>query len=186
MFNSTMYYTFFASALLIYGISLNRLLTLSATPIIVLQSFLKSLGCSLGTTILTYAIMTQFLVRHGIGELYPFVAILVFVAISGIIELCVAIGLKHSITEFSLPMLSSILALNEAKSFPQVILICASCVCAFYLLYIILCALRRRISIFSPAYGLRIYGLLMVSLGVIAVAVFAWQNSWIVLLKGAL
>lgn len=186
MFSSIMYYTFFASALIIYGISLNRLLTLSAPIPVIVQSFLKTLISSAATTSLTYVLSMSFLVNYSLAEMYPFFAVLIYIAVSGLIELCVSIGIKNSIIEFSLPMLTTLLSINEAHSFPHALIICVSCICSFYLLFIILAALKSRFTIFAPATGLKVYILLMFSLGVITVAVFAWQNSWIVLLRGSL
>lgn len=184
IFATIVYYAFSASAFLLYGIGLHNLISAGSGGYgnLVLTGT-KSLITVATTTTVSYLIVNALFVPVRLAELYPLVAVIVFVLFSAVIEVFVTIGLQNSATEFGVPLLCVLLALNEASSVGVAVIIAVSCVAAFYLLCGIVFALRNRFSLFAPVQGLRVYCLLLVSLAVILIALGAFNVSWLMQLE---
>lgn len=184
MLAAVIYYVLSASAFLLYGIGLHNLLAANSSYGSLVLTGTKSLITVTMTVSVSYVIVGTVLAPAQLSELFPLVAVLVFVLFSAVIEVFVGIGLQTSMTEFGVPLLCVLLALNEASSIGAAVIVAISCVAAFYLLCGIMFALRSRFSLFAPAPGLRVYCLLLVSLAVILIALSAFNVSWLTQLGG--
>ncbi|MBQ6779652.1 MAG: hypothetical protein IJP62_00280 [Treponema sp.] len=184
IFNALVYYVFSASVFLMYGISLNNLVSSNSNYGSLMLTGVKSLITSTMTIALSYVIANLLLAPAHLAELFPFVTVFVFIMFSAIIEVFIGIGLQNSITEFGMPLLCVLIAINESSSIGYAIVIAIACITAFYVLFGIVYALRNRFDMFSPAMGLRVYCLLFVSLAIILIALRAFNVSWFTNLGG--
>ena len=175
---TVVYYVLSSSVFLLYGIGLNNLISSNSSYGSLMLTGVKSLMSATATAAVSYLIVNALLAPAQLSELFPLVAVFVFVTFSAVIEVFIGIGLQNSITEFGVPLLCVLLALNEASSIGYAIIIVTACICAFYVLYGIVFSLRNRFDMFASAQGLRIYCMLLVSLAVILIALSAFNVSW--------
>ena len=185
IFSALTYYVLSASVFLMYGISLNNLVSSNSNYGSLMLTGVKSLITATMTISISYMISNHLLAPANLAELYPFVTVLVFIMFSAIIEVFIGIGIQNSITEFGMPLLCVMLAVNESDSIGYAIVIAVSCIAAFYVLFGIVYAMRNRFDMFSPSMGLRVYCLLFVSLAVILIALGAFNVSWFANVRGA-
>ncbi|MBQ7159305.1 MAG: hypothetical protein IJS09_07795 [Treponema sp.] len=183
--NTVVYYVLLASAFLIYGIGTENLISSHNDYGSLLLTYVKSLITSTATVSVSYLIANALLAPAHLSELYPLVTIFVFVIFSAVIEVFIGIGLQNSITEFGVPFLCVLLAMNEATSIGYAIVIVAATETAYYVLIGIVDALRNWFDIFAPVIGLRVFSLLLISLSIIVLALSAFNVSWLSLLEVA-
>ncbi len=179
MFNTIFYYICTSSIILIYGVGLNRLLTLKNTVNSIALSCVKALCTSSVTVLITTLLVNSLLAEAQLTELYPFIAIIIFIVIGTLVEIFVSIGVSQSLTEFALPMLTVLVAVSEGLSPTHSIIICFSCIAAFYIFLIFIASIRRRIMLCVPDGGIKEYTLMLISLGIVVIASCAWNVSWL-------
>ncbi|MBD5413912.1 MAG: hypothetical protein K2M50_05785 [Treponemataceae bacterium] len=142
MIYTLLYYIFFSSAVLIYGVGLNDA-TIVCTSISELRlNFTKVVASIIGTVCLSWTIIKYFLLPLNLAELYPFVAVLIFLAISVFFETMIRITTKRTTADFNFSMLIIILTLNESVHIIDVLLISAASLVSFFIvlpfLYVIM------------------------------------------------
>ena len=112
MIYTIIYYAFFSSAVLFYGIGLNRS-TLIPSSSEVLGTLFKMLASILATTVLSWLFIQNILIPLGLAELYPLVSLLIFLGITIFFETLIRITAKTVTAEFHISYLIVLLALNE-------------------------------------------------------------------------
>lgn len=185
IFTTIVYYVLSASVFLLYGVGLNNLISSNSNYGSLILTGTKSLITVTMTTTVAYLIVNALLAPVQLSELFPLVAVIVFVLFSAVVEVFVGIGLQNSITEYGVPLLCVLLALNEGTSLGFAIIIAISCIVAFYVLFGIVFSFRNRFDMYAPALGLRVYCLLLVSLAVVLIALCAFNVSWFMQLGAA-
>ena len=178
MLSSVVYYVLSASVFLLYGVGLCNLISSQEHYGSLMLTCVKSLITSTATVSVSYLIVNSLLAPAQLSELYPLVTVTVFVIFSAVIEVFIGIGLQNSITEFGVPLLCVLLALNEATSIGYAIIISMACIMAFYVLFGIQLAMRNRFAMFAPSLGLRVYSLILISFAIILIALSAFNVSW--------
>ncbi len=183
--STILYYVLSASVFLLYGVGLSNLVSQSDNYGSFMLTCIKALITSTTTVLVSYLIVNALLAPVHLSELYPLVTVIVFVIFSAVIEVFIGIGLQNSITEFGVPLLCVLLALNEARSIGYAFIIVSACVMAFYVLFGIQLAMRNRFSMFAPSLGLRVYSLILISFAIVLIALSAFNVSWIRYLEAA-
>ena len=163
MLGLILYYIVSASAMLFYGIGINRTISLNEDYSSLSLAFFKGLLTSSSTCAVSYLVITWLLTSCGLEELFPIVVILVYIIFLLLVEIFVGIGIRKSGAEFAIPLLSVILGLNESLTIAHAVVITCCCICSFYTMLI-----------------------LLISLSVIVLAFCAWNASWINLALGGL
>ncbi len=178
MIAAIIYYIASSSAILFYGIGIGRTISLRDDMSLIFLSCMKSLSTSASTVAVSYLICYWLLVKVGLAELYPFVTALVFMFFSILIEIFIGIGIRKSPAEFSITLLSSILAMNEGVSIAHSVVIVCACVVSFYLLMVVFHSIRDRVGFYTNPAGVKIYPVLLFSLAAAILAIFGWNISW--------
>lgn len=181
MISALLYYTFVSSAVLIYGIGLNRstVISRSVTKELTARLF-KCIFTVLSTTVVSWIITRQLLVPTGLTELYPLLALLLFIAFASFIEILIRITTGFITSEFAVAYLIIILSLNESTTLLEAMLISVSCILSLAILVPVLFALRKRIEITRFRTETRKKkSLIMLSLAVIIISLAAWNISWL-------
>ena len=93
MLSNIFYYLFYSSAVLIYGVGMNKLVRESKKPRHLWLEFCTTIISVLASVMLTYLIKTQML-KINMGELAPFVAVLMFLLINVFLNLVVKLSSK--------------------------------------------------------------------------------------------
>lgn len=179
MISTILFYLFSTSAVLVYGIGVNRLLSMDDKFSSVIISFIKAAVVGIATSSLSFIFIRLFLIPLELAELFPFITVIVFILASFLVEIFVSIGVKNSASEFAVPLLSILLGLNEGTSILEVMIITVFSIAIFYILYAVIFCLRGRISVHTPDAGLKNYSIIFLSLAVIIVALYGWNASWL-------
>src|SRR5574344_788408 len=181
MINMIMYYMFYCSAVLFYGIGLNRTTVLSRSMDrkLVLQ-IIKCMIAVLCSAALTWLIIMQILVPAELVELYPVIALLIFISITVFLEIIIRITAGVTTSEFSVSYLIILLALSESTGIADALIIAASSMASFILILPVLYALRQRIEIARPRNDkIKKKSFVMLTMAVIIICLAAWNVSWL-------
>lgn len=180
MIFTILYYVFFASAVMLYGIGMNRSIVLCDSIHRLLVPVVKTILSVLLTSVFTWVILKNLLTPLGLVELYPFVAVIIFVVISVFMELMIRISTKKVSSEFIVSFLIVLLTINESLNLFDVVIISLSCVVSFLILIPMLYSIKNRVDLVG---NLRVHGnirsLLLVSLAVLVCALAAGNISWL-------
>lgn len=139
-----LFYVLFASAVLVYGggmISVTEKSLLKENFVI---NIMESLFCVSATVALTFLITHFLLLPLGIGDLYPLVALLIFVAMGVFFEMIVQVTARKSGVDFAFPYLVIILSLSEGSDLAGCLITSVAALVSYYALVPILRALNER------------------------------------------
>ena len=113
-----------------------------------------------------------------LSEIFPFIATLVFILFTSIIEILMGIGIKKSPADFSIPLLSVFLGLSEGIGIGYAVLISTTSILSFYAMVIIFYTVKERIGFFSQESGLKTYCVLLICLAFMMIAICGFNVSW--------
>lgn len=179
MISDFFYYLFYSSAILIYGIGINRATILCETPENMILKFIKMLISVCGTAVITYAVVTKILIKCNMAELFPFIAIVLFCCISVFLEAIIRLTAKNNTSDFAVSFLIILLAVNESSSLLQCFIICIFCTVGFFAIIPFLYAIRKRIEIAYPSRYFKNSSLIFISIAVIMIILAAYSASWL-------
>lgn len=174
------YYIFFSSAVLYYGIALNRVtISINWSLNTVLLQLTKMFFSIVPTTIVIFLISNSVLVRVRLVTLMPFIALMFFITVASFIEMIIRITLQKRIAEFSVSYLIILLTLYESTSVAEAFLIPICAILSFAisigLLHVVTANAMRpeKYNDYSPKKSLAIF-----SLAIIIIATLAFEVSW--------
>jgi electron transport complex protein RnfA len=179
MISDILYYLIYTSAVLIYGIGTNRATVVCLKPNHIVLYFVKMIITVSCSTALIYLLTKSLLIPISIAELYPFIAVLVFSAVSVFIESLIRITSKITAAEFGVSLLCVLLAVNESTSLVQSVLIACLCTVSFYLFVPVIYSIRKRIEIGRPASDFENSSLILISVAIIMIVLVVWNVSWL-------
>ncbi|MGI5106281.1 hypothetical protein H0R94_04460 [Treponema socranskii] len=181
MIDIVLYYAFYASAVLFYGIGLERTAALSvAFDKSVFRPALQCGVSALAATFLTELIAVHLLSPLGVSELYPLAALLVFAAVLSGIGFFMKTPSVIQKGECAASYLIVLLSLSESASPVDALIIAASCIFAFVLVLPVLSSLRYRIDIArAKNEGLNRHVLVMILFAILVIACAVWNVSWL-------
>ena len=139
MISTILYYLFFSSIVLVYGIGIERSIVLSKKQHDIMIKALKMIICVSSTSALSYMVVYWLLVPVDLTELYPFVVILFFLAISVFVEAIIRITAKISAVESGITLMFIFIGLTESNSFGECVFISVLCVVSFFMITIQFC-----------------------------------------------
>lgn len=173
------YYIFFSSVLLIYGIGIERSVTLSKKKHDILIKAVKMLICVSSTSALSYLIVNGVLIPADLGELYPFIVILFFLAISVFIEAIIRITIKISAVESGISLMFIFIGLTESNNFGECVYI--SCLSIFSFLFSIPFAISisRRMELNGRKQEFEKNSFILISFAIVMLMVLSWNVTWL-------
>ena len=174
-----LYYALYTSAVLVYGIGINKATVLCEKPRNVILYLIKMIITVVTSSVLSYLATVYLLVPVHCTEIFPFACVLIFSVISVFVEALVRITAKTSAAEFAVSMLCVILAVNESSSLVTCLIISFSCVLSFFIFIPFLYAIQKRIEIARPATDFRNTSLIIISIALIMITLIVWNVSWL-------
>ena len=184
MLATVFYYLLSASAVLFYGIGLNKSISHSDSFSSSLLTCFKSLFAASSTTAVSYLLVNWLLIPIQLAELFPFVATLLFILFSTLTEIFIGVGIRQSPVDFSIPLLAVFLGLSEGISMGLSVTISCMSIISFYCMLIIFHCVRKRICFYTTEKGLKTYCVLLLCLAVIMIAIYGFNVSWLNLYLG--
>ncbi|MDY4902510.1 MAG: hypothetical protein SO116_06520 [Treponema sp.] len=177
MLSNFLFYFICSSAVLIYGIGLNRVVVFSNNPKSFALKAFKMLACVSSTVALTYLLCGKVFIKADLSELYPFVALLIFTGVSVFLEVIVRITSRINTSEFAVSFLCILLGLGEGTKLSESILISCFSAAAFYILVPVLYAIRKRLDV--KGKNVKVFILIYLSIAVIIITLLAWNVTWL-------
>lgn len=179
-----LYYIVSSSAVIFYGIGINRTISINGDFSDNFILCFKSLASGASTTALTYLVSMWLLIPVHLAEIYPLVAVVFFLIFTTLSEIFIGIGLDNTPIELTIPLLSVFLGVNEGTSLGFAVIITCSCIISFYLFAVVFHAVKERIFFYTVGGGLQIYAVLLLCLAATAIAIFGCNSSWLGLVLG--
>ncbi|MCQ2572720.1 MAG: hypothetical protein MJ182_02365 [Treponema sp.] len=179
------YYAFFCSSVLFFGIGLNRSIQITTVSLrINFKVILKSLISIVVTTILSFLIIQYLLIPIKMAELFPLISLLIFLCINTFIEALVRITAKISTSEFSISWLIIILSLYESSTLLEAMLISASCMLSFQIMLPIVYCFQKLIYLKPFEKVERKQILIILSIAVLILVFSVCDITWLSVLGG--
>ena len=179
MISDFFYYALYTSAILVYGLGINRATVISEKPQHAFLFFVKMVLTVCISSVLTYLVDTALLQPAHLAELYPFAGVLIFILITVFIESLIRITAKVSVADFGVSLLCILLSVNECTSLVQCLFISFCCTFSFYFFVPFLFAIQKRIELARPASDFRNSSLTIISIALILIALVSWNVSWL-------
>lgn len=179
MIHNIFYYFIFTSAVLIYGIGINRATIICENPKNIFIYFFKMIITVCPSSVLTFIFVSKVLIPVNLVEMFPLIAILIFALISIFIEIIIRITAKTDAAELSVSFLFLLLAVNESNTILECFIISLICCAAFYAMIPFLYAVKKRIEISYPTLSLKNSSTIFISLTVLIIILLAYNASWL-------
>jgi Na+-translocating ferredoxin:NAD+ oxidoreductase RnfA subunit len=179
MVNNIFYYVLTASAVLIYGVGLSRVVPASHSMDGMFLSALKMYIVVPSTAVIGWLLVMNILLPAGLAQMFPFICVLLFLSISTFCETLIRITAGRSTAEFSISFLFSLIAVNESTTLTEVLVISLCCVTSFYILVPVLYAMRKRMEFCCLVNDFKNESLIYIGIAVIILTLSAWNISWL-------
>lgn len=178
-FQLFLYYTFICSAVLFFGVGINRSIQVTVKSLrINFKVILKSFISIFLTTILTYLILQYLLIPVKLAELFPILALLIFLSINTFIEALVRITAHISTSEFSISWLFIVLSIYESSTLLDAMVICSSCMVSFLIMLPLVYSFQKIIYIRPYETKERKQILVFLSVAVLMLLLSVSDVSW--------
>lgn len=172
-------YTLISSAVLFYGIEINRTIYAATLPSnLDLKICIKSFVTIIIATVLSYLLTELVLIPIEMGELYPLISILVFLCVSTFIEALVRITANFSTSEFAVSWLIVLLALTESSSLAEALLIAFSSSVSFIIIIPVVSSFPKRMFDASDDSKEKMHVYLFLSIAVIMMIISVFDVTW--------
>ncbi len=178
IWNTFLYYTFFASAILIYGIGLNRFVDFKINLSTQIPLCIRIIISIVATSVISWLIGSITLVRLDLTELYPLICFLIYIVINTFIEALIRLTTSKSTSEFIIPFLIILLASSEGTSFLNTLIIAASCMVSILLFIPFLYSFIHRIAGHTSSKN-KEFSLFFVFLAMLLLVIYVWDISWL-------
>lgn len=174
-----LYYTLFASSVLIYGVGINRIVEVGISKFSSIIYYIKCIISILSTSMLTWLITNFILLPLNLIELFPLVAFLLFICLDTFIEALIRLTTGKTATEFIVSFLIILLSIYESVTFLDTIIICVSCFIAILLLFPLSITFKRRLCSNGQFLDEKYYSFFFIFLAVIIIILSVWDIGWL-------
>ncbi len=174
-----LYYSIFASAVLIYGIGLSRMVELPVTKLRNPLFYVKAMVSILSTSVLSCIVTRNILMPLGIIELFPFIAFLIFIGINAFLESLVRITTGTSTVEFSVSFIIVILSILESASILDSLMICFSCFLSLLTITPLCLIFKKRFCSNGTKLSDSFFSVFLIFLGCIILLLSIWDIGWL-------
>lgn len=179
MLSAAVYYLLTASSVLFYGIGLSKTVSHSDSLSQSMLTCFKSLFSAGSATAVSYLLINWLLVPVQLVEIFPFLAALIFILTSTLTEIFIGVGSGQSPVDFSIPLLSVFLGLNEGLSLGLAVTIACMSIISFYCVLIVFHCVRKRVGFHASGGGLGVCAVLLLSLALVMMAIYGLNVSWL-------
>ena len=175
------FYTFPASLIFLYGIGLERLSMNARSHRVIIPFILKSGALMLIAAPLSYSFGFYILTPIGLAALTPLLSLIIIYACE-LVFIRVFPGRYENrlIRERLFAAGTVIFALYQACSYLELIVILLIALAGMLLWSFVLCAVKRRVDESHVSAQWKNAPLLLISMGIIALALYAWDIAWLI------
>lgn len=177
--NTFLYYTLFASVVLIYGIGLNKVVESGISKFYSIICYVKISLSIMASAVLTWLIVNFILVPLNLVELYPLISLLVFICINTFLEALVRLTTGLTTTEFIVSFLIILLSISESTSIINTILICFSSYVALLITIPFSITFKKRVCSNGNFLDEKYFSLFFIFLAVLILLITTWDIGWL-------
>lgn len=177
--NTLLYYTLFASVVLIYGIGINRIAEIGISKFYDLIYYIKAACSILITSVLSWLVNNYILVPLKLIEISPLICILIFICISTFFEAIVRITTGNSVSEFVVSFLIILLSISESTSLINTIIICLSSFLSMIILIPFSITFKKRVCSNGQFLDEKYYSLFFIFLALLIIIISTCDIGWL-------
>lgn len=179
LIDTILYYLFFASSVLVYGIGLTRVGEIGFIRNSTFTYYTKIIIGVFISSILGWLLTQYVLAPIGIIELFPLFVLLIYICINTFLEALVKITTNQNCSEFVVSYLIVILSILESTSLINTIIICVSCFMSILLLFPIIYAFKKRVYSHGKNVNESYYSIFFIFLAIVVLVLSVWDVAWI-------
>lgn len=177
-FDTFLYYTIFASAVLLYGIGLNKVAEIGTVKFKQIIFYVKCGISILSTAVISWLMIHYLLVPLKITELYPLICFIVYVCISSFFSAIINLTTGQTTTEFSISYLIVLLSIGESSSLLFTIVICLSCICSLSAIIPFSLTFKRRVCSNGRVLDESYYSIYFIFLAILILLLSSGDINW--------
>lgn len=174
-----LYYTFFSSIVLIYGIGLNSIAEIGISKSNSLMFFIKAIMTILCTSMISWVIISKILVPLKLVELFPIIAFIIFTCVNSLFEGVIRIVTGKSSSEFIVSFLIVILSLSESTNILNVLIICFSAMVSLLILMPLCLTFKSRVIANGKHINEHYYSMFFILLAILIFIMSVSDISWL-------
>lgn len=177
--NTFLYYTLFASVVLVYGIGMNKVVETGISKFYSFIYYLKASISILASSVLSYLIIAYILLPINIVELYPLMCFLVFICINTFLEALVRLTTGITTTEFVVSFLIILLSCSESSNILNCIIICLSSYIALIITIPFSITFKRRLCSNGNFLDEKYFSLFFIFLAILILVITTGDIVWL-------
>lgn len=177
--NTFIYYALFGSAVLLYGIGLNKISEIGTVKFKHLIFYVKCGIAILSSAVISWLLVHYLLVPLKITELYPLICFIVYVCISSFLGAIINLTTGQTTTEFSISYLIILLSIGESTSLLFTIVISLSCIVALTAIIPFSLTFKRRVCSNGHLLDESFYSIYFIFLAVLLLLLSAGDINWL-------
>ena len=177
--NTFLYYALFASAVLLYGIGLNKVSEVGTVKFKHLLFYIKCIISIISGSVISWLLVHYILVPLKLTELYPFVCFIVYVCISTFLGAIINLTIGQATTEFSISYLIILLSIGESTSLLLTLIISLSCIISLSIIIPFSLTFKRRVCSNGRSLDESYYSLYFIFLAMILLLISAGDINWL-------
>jgi len=178
-FDTFAFYTLFCSAVLIFGVGINKIADFQTDYKQNMAFVIKMVLSILITSLLSWVVIVTILLPLKLIELYPIVSLLIFICVNVFFEFIVRITTGKQCAEFIVSYLIVLLSLSESSSLLNTILICISCFLSFILLWPFITTFKNKLKSNGQRLSETYYSYFFFFLAILILCISVFDVSWL-------
>ena len=183
LLNTFLYYFCFGSAVLLYGIGINKFTEINFFTKKDFFYLIKVILSILISSVFSYLFVDKLLVPLGYVELYPIVCLLIYLCITIFLEAIIRLTTNKSATEFIFSFLVVLLSVTESNNLLTTFVISISCLVSMAVIIPLVYSFRKRNlenETEPEKYISRLFLFIMILLLIISVWDVMWFNPEVI------
>lgn len=173
------FYTLFSSAVLFYGIGINKISDFDSDLRNNISRLIKMILTIMLTSLLSWGVIKIVLIPLKLVELYPLIALLIFICVNVLFEVIVRLVSGKVSSEFIISYLIVLLSISESISLLNSMIICAGCFVSFLLLWPFVTTFRNKLRSNGNSLNASYYSLLFLFLALLIIIISVFDVSWL-------
>ena len=174
-----LYYTFFSSVVLIYGIGLNKIAEIGIVKFKETIFYVKCAFTIISSSVISWLMTYYLLVPLKITELFPLVCFIVYACISTFPGSVVRLTRGRITSEFAVSYLVVLLSIAESSSLLFTLFICLSSLLSMLIIIPFSLTFRRRVCSNGRLLDEKYYSLYFMFLAVLILILSVWDIIWL-------
>lgn len=177
-FETFLYYIFYSSIILLYGIGINKVAAFGISRNLDFAFYSKAVITIFLTSIICWFINQKVLMPLKLLELSPLIVFLVFICVNSLMQTLVLIITGKKSSEFTVSYMIILLSLSESCSLLNTLIINLSCMLALLILVPLSFAFRTRVLENGNKINEKYYSLFYCFLAVIILITSTFDVIW--------